>query len=167
RRHLELLPERRPWPGLVTEQPGAPADHCRDERTREDRDQGDEEPAALARRLARRHRLGRGGRGAHGSANPRRCAGPRGGPATRLSTSLAPEEPPEERGRPIEALLVGVDDGLLAVVVGVVMRVRVPGDLRLDVVQDDAPDFATDVLDVDLGALENEAPDLPRLVHED
>src|SRR3989442_952564 len=89
------------------------------------------------------------------------------GTGARLSTSLAPEEPSEERGGPIEALLVGVDDGLLAVVVGVVMRVRVPGDLRLDVVQDHAPDFATDVLDVDLGALENEAPDLPCLVHQD
>src|SRR5439155_16887878 len=125
---------------------------------------GDEQRAAFARRLARRHRLGGGERGAHGSANPRRCAGPGRGPAARLSTPVATKEPPEERARPIEALLVGVDDGLLAVVVGVVMRVRVPGDLRLDVVQDDTPDLATDVLDVDLGALENEAPDLPRLV---
>ena len=62
---------------------------------------------------------------------------------------------------------MGVDDGLLAVVVGVVMRVRVPGDLRLDVVEDHAPDLAADVLDVDLGALEHEAPDLSRLVDQD
>src|SRR2546422_6261608 len=52
--------------------------------------------------------------------------------------------PPEERGHPIETLLVGIDDGFLAVVVGVVVRVRVPGDLRLDVVEDHAPDLAAD-----------------------
>src|SRR3989442_1505647 len=79
-------------PGGTREHPGRPADHARDEGPREDRDRGEEDPAALARRLARRPRRGRGGGGAHGPANPTRCASPRGGPATRLSTSLAPEE---------------------------------------------------------------------------
>src|SRR5207249_11682096 len=102
-----------------------PADHTREDHARENRDQGDEQGAALARRLRHRDRLDGGGRGAHG------CAGSRRGPATRLSGRVATQEPPEERGRAIEPLLVSVDDGLLAVVVRVVVRVRVPGDLRL------------------------------------
>src|SRR5438552_2779639 len=95
------------------------------------------------------------------------CASLRRGRTARLPTSVAAEEPLEERARPPQALLVGIDDGFLAVVVGVVVCVCVPGDLRLDVVEDHAPDLAADVLDVDLGPPENEPPDLSRLVDQD
>src|SRR5205823_5661852 len=85
----------------------------------------------------------------------------------RLLPVTTPEESTEEAADPLELLLAGVDDRLLAVVVRVVVRVRVAGDLGLHVVEHDAPDLAADVLDVDLGALQDEAPHLARLVDED
>ena len=72
----------------------------------------------------------------------------------------------QERAGAPDALLLGVDDRLLAVVVRVVVGVRVARDLGLDVVQDDAPDLAADVLDVHLRPLEDQPSDLPGLVDE-
>src|SRR5207244_191431 len=59
----------------------------------------------------------------------------------RIAAALAVEETAQERAHPLEALLAAVDDRLLAVVVRVVLRVGVARDLRLHVVQDDAPDL--------------------------
>ncbi len=56
--------------------------------------------------------------------------------------------------------------GLLTIVMRVVVRVGVAGDLGLQVVEDDAPDLGAGALEMRLRALEDEASDLARLVDE-
>src|SRR2546428_565356 len=81
-----------------------------------------------------------------------------------VSAALAVEEAAHEAAHPLQPLLAGVDDRLFAVVVRVVLRVGIAGDLGLHVVQHDAPHLAADVLDVDLRPLEHQPSDLPGLV---
>src|SRR2546423_218644 len=67
-----------------------------------------------------------------------------------VTAALAVEEAAHEAAPSLQPLLAGVDDRLFAVVVRVVLRVGIAGDLGLHVVQHDAPHLAADVLDVDL-----------------